>query len=206
MRKITSTISTELRPVTSDEVTSVESTGAPRRFKVARPRLQRPAGNDSRAPVNAAVLDAPVPTRQEAKIVGFGPMARVTTSFGEVYAQTLREGDRVRTKDGNFLKITSVNRMTLDADYLKYHPAALPVVIRAGALSPGLPSADLMLAPHQQVSKDQRIPGAPFQRAVDAIGRPQVYRKPEPMITYTTFHCGRPATVQCEGVWIDTAP
>ncbi|MGR3661859.1 MAG: Hint domain-containing protein [Paracoccaceae bacterium] len=184
----------------------MESAGAPRRFKVARPRLQRPAGNDSRVPAKAVGLDAPLQTRHEAKIIGFGPMARVTTSFGEVYAQTLRKGDRVRTKDGNYLQIMSVNRMTLDADYLKYHPAALPVVIRAGALGPGLPSADLMLAPHQRVNQNQRIPGGQFQRAVDAIGRPQVYRKPEPMITYTTFHCGRPATVQCEGVWIDIAP
>jgi hypothetical protein len=133
-------------------------------------------------------------------------MSRITTSFGEVYAQTLRAGDRVRSKDGNFLQIMSVNRMTLDGDYLKYHPTAQPIVIRAGALSPGLPKADLTLAPYQTVHRNQRIPGERFDRAIDAIGRPQVYRKPEPIITYTTFHCGRPTTVCCEGVWIDTAP
>lgn len=198
MRKLSSVKSSSTESVTSDDVISTESAGQPRRFKVARPRSQRPAGN---TPGDQVATD-----RKEAKIVGFGPMSRITTSFGEVFAQTLRKGDRVRTKEGNYLRITAVNRMTLDADYLRYHPAALPVVIRAGALGQGLPVADLTLAPYQSVNQHQRIPGGKFARAIDAIGRPQVYRKPEPIITYTTFHCGRPATIQCEGVWIDTAP
>lgn len=197
MTKFTSAEGTSAKPVMSDAVKSAEPASRPRRFKVARPRLERPAGS--------AEASAPK-KRQEARIVGFGPMSRVTTSFGEVYAQALRIGDRVRTKDGNYLQISSVNRMTLDGEYLKYHPGAQPVVIRAGALGSGLPKADLMLAPHQTVNQSQRIPGERFARAVDAIGRPQVYRKPEPIITYTIFNCGRPATVCCEGVWIDTAP
>jgi hypothetical protein len=197
MTNFTSVESKSAQFVTSDAITSAEPASRPRRFKVARPRLDTAAGN------------AEVPAtkdRLQARIVGFGPMSRITTSFGEVYAQTLRAGDCVRCKDGNFLQIKSVNRMTLDGDYLKYHPAAQPIVIRAGALAPGLPTADLMLAPYQTVHRNQRIPGERFDRAIDAIGRPQVYRKPEPIITYTTFHCGRPATVSCEGVWIDTAP
>ena len=61
-----------------------------------------------------------------------------------------------------------------------------------------------MLAPYQTVHKNQRLAGVPFHRAVDAIDRPQVYRKPEQMITYTIIDCGRPAVVLCEGIWCDT--
>lgn len=197
MMKFMSAVRTSTKPVMSDAVKSVEPAIRLSRFKVAPPRLKRPAGN----------VEAPVAKpREQGRIVGFGPMSRITTAFGEVYAQTLRVGDRVRTKDGNFLPVTSVKRMTLDGDFLKYHPGAQPVVIRAGALGPGMPKADLMLAPDQTVNQSQRFPGQRFARAIDAIGRPQVYRKPEPIITYTIINCGRPATVCCEGVWIDTAP
>lgn len=175
----------------SKEQMCADTAASPRRFKVVRPRLDRPAGNIE---------------QQQRKISGFGPMSRITTSFGEVYAQTLRRGDRIRTKEGNYLAIQAINRLTLDAAYLQYHPDALPVVIRAGALGVGLPIADLMLAPCQSVHRNQRYAGEPFSRAIDAIGRPQVYRKPEQIITYTVFHCGRPATVLSEGIWMDTAP
>lgn len=181
----------------SEAVKNIETTSQPRRFKVARPRLDRSAGN---------VESKPVRQKNTAQIAGFGPMSRITTSFGEVYAQTLREGDRVRTKEGHFARIMAIKRMTLDSDYLKYHPEAQPVVIRAGAFGFGLPAADITLAPHQRVHLDQRLPGGRLERAIEAVGRPQVYRRPEQIITYTVFHCGQPTVVNCEGILMDTAP
>ncbi len=89
MTNFTSVESKSAQFVTSDAITSAEPANRPRRFKVARPRLDTAAGN------------AEVPAtkdRQQARIVGFGPMSRITTSFGEVYAPTLRAGDRVRCK------------------------------------------------------------------------------------------------------------
>lgn len=181
----------------SINVPNAESTQQPRRFKVARPRLEKAAVGDAQ-PASAKP--------KKCQLAGFGPMSRVTTSFGEVYAQTLREGDRVRTKNGEFARIMSVKRMSLDTDFLKYHPEAQPVVIRAGAFGFGLPAADLTLAPYQRINLDQRLPGGRLEYAIQAIGRPQVYRKPEQIMTYTVFHCGRPTAVISEGIWIDTAP
>lgn len=193
----TSVKSTIGKRVMSEAVKDIETVTQSGRFKVARPRLDRVASNDANKPVR---------TPQTAQISGFGPMSRITTSFGEVYAQTLREGDRVRTKDGHFARIMAIKRMTLDSDYLKYHPEAQPVVIRAGAFGFGLPAADITLAPHQRVHLDQRLPGGRLERAIEAVGRPQVYRRPEQIITYTVFHCGKPTVVNCEGILMDTAP
>lgn len=133
-------------------------------------------------------------------------MTRVTTAFGQVYAHTLRERDRVRTKNGDFLAITKIDRMTFDENYLKYSPDAQPILIRAGAMARGIPAVDILLAPHQRMS------GAPLSllqganKAMDALGRPHVCRKSELMITYTTVHCDKPAQICCEGLWVETTP
>jgi hypothetical protein len=175
--------------ITSDVIDKSET--APRRFKIASPEPKAKV-EDGNTNLN--------------HITGFGPLSRITTSFGLVYAQALREGDLVRTQSGDFIKIAAINRITLGHGYLKYHPGALPIVIRAGAFAVGLPVADLTLAPFQKLSQSQRFMGGRPIRAVDAIGRAHVYRKPEDIITYTVFHCGKRATVLCEGVWVETAP
>ncbi len=162
-----------------------------RRPEVAAARSASPAGNRERS-LN--------------QLIGFGPMSRVSTSFGEVPAQALRERDRVRTKTGEYLEIQKIDRITLDEDFLQYHPGAQPILIRAGALANNIPKADLVLAPYQQIDKSQPCLQASGNRAVDTLHKSHCMRKIEPMITYTIFHCGRPATVNCEGLWIDTAP
>ena len=167
------------------------SLNEPRRFKIAESRPDR------RTDTEDGHLD---------HIVGFGPMSRITTSFGAVHAQTLREGDLVRTKVGDYLKIVAINRITIGNGYLKYHPGAQPIVIRSGAFGSGLPVSDLTLAPNQKITAGQRFMQGNIKRAIDAVGRSHVYRRPEEIITYTIFHCGKRAAVLCEGIWIDTAP
>lgn len=135
---------------------------------------------------------------------GLGPMAKVQTSMGEVYALALRKGDRVRTKSGEFLPILAVNRIQLDREYLSYHPGALPIQIRAGAFGVRVPATDLLLAPGQKITRNQSVGVVAGTRAVEAVGRPQVCRAPEPMITYTQIHCAKPTSVCCEGLWVDT--
>ena len=137
---------------------------------------------------------------------GFGPMARISTAMGPVFAQTLREGDRVKTKSGEFLKIVAIKRVVLDSEFLNRHPEAMPITVHAGSFSRNVPSADMILAPNQKFHKSQALMGFTCENATDALKKPGVMRKAESMITYTTFHCGQPAAVLCEGMWLDTAP
>ena len=136
-------------------------------------------------------------------IRGFGPMTRISTSFGEMYAQTLRERDMVRTRSGDFARIERVDRLVLDEEFLRYHPQALPIRIRAGAFGRNLPAQDVTLAPFQPISSGQPFTGPKVGRAVDALGRPSVMRVAEPIITYTQIRCARPVSVLAEGLWID---
>lgn len=137
---------------------------------------------------------------------GFGPMARISTAMGEVYAQTLRKGDRVRTRDGGFRPIVDVKRILLDEDFLHHHPGAQPVLLRAGAFARNVPAVDTLLAPGQKIHKRQAVMAPVCDTASDALHKPGVIRKNEPMITYTVIHCGAPTAVCCEGLWVDTAP
>jgi Hint domain-containing protein len=132
-------------------------------------------------------------------------MAGVMTSLGSFPAQVLRERDRVLTKSGQYLPITVVRRMTFDADYLGYHPGAQPILIRTGALARGVPAADVLLAPYQKIHPEQTFCKPGLKLAIDALQQPHVCRKPESMITYTTISFGRPATICCDGLWIDVA-
>jgi hypothetical protein len=138
-----------------------------------------------------------------ANLKGFGPLTRISTSFGEMHAQALRERDMVRTRNGGFVKIERVDRVVLDEGFLRYHPEALPIRIRAGAFGRNLPSHDVVLAPFQAISASQPITGARVSRAMDALGRPSVMRVPETIITYTIIKCERPVSVLSEGLWID---
>jgi len=144
--------------------------------------------------------------KKSTRLCGFGPMTRITTSFGEMHAQTLRERDMVRTRRGEYKKIEWIDRIVLGEDYLKYHPKAQPILIRAGSLGRNLPRQDVMFAPHQPISPQQAFTGSTPKCAIDTLGRPNVMRKTEQLITYTLFHCGEPTSVMCEGMWVDVNP
>lgn len=132
---------------------------------------------------------------------GFGPMSRISTSFGDVPAQVLRERDQVRTATGGFAQISKVERYVLEADIFDKCHDATPVLIRAGALGSGLPKHDVIVSPRQLIGVGQNGTGARFHEAAELLARPGVLRKPEAMFTYTRIHCDKPAIVRTEGIW-----
>ena len=137
---------------------------------------------------------------------GFAPLTRITTSFGEVHAQALRERDLVRTRSGEFKPIRWIDRIVLDESFLIRHPDAQPVLIRANALGRGLPRADILLSPRQPIAPIfNQLPGT-AKTAADLLSRPGVYRKTENTMTYTLFHLGAPDYVMTERFWVHVSP
>ena len=133
---------------------------------------------------------------------GFAPMTRIATSFGHVPAVALRERDLVRTETGAYLQITRIDRISLDEEFLRYHPDANPVMIRAGSLGKDRPANDILLSPRQDICGRQNdLPGEKIA-AGDLVGRPNIHRMPETSIVYTLFECGEPACVLTEGLWV----
>ncbi len=176
------------RPGKSD----LGAVGAPLTGKAAGQGLRR-TGKPARAPMRWS-------------LPGFGPMTRITTSFGEVHAQALRTRDLVRSRSGEFKPIVWLDRIVLDDAFLRLHPDALPILVKAGALGRGLPKGDVTLSPRQPVPAAENHLPSSVRTAADLLNRPGVFRKPETTLTYTLFHCGEPQTVLTEKLWVHVAP
>ena len=145
------------------------------------------------------------PLETEWTAPGFGPMARVATSLGDVPALALRERDVARSAEGDFAEIVQVDRLKLDAAYLAHMPGAHPVVIRAGALGAGRPRADIAVSAGQEIGIGHSAADVRFFRAGQLLGCLGILRCPEEMVIYTTFACERPVTVEVEGIWAKLA-
>lgn len=149
-----------------------------------------------RARRRSAVAAAPM----KWTLPGFAAMTAIACSFGNVPAAALRERDMVRSRTGGFVPIVRVKRSVLDQDFLRRHTDALPVCIRAGALGPGLPEADVLVSPAQMLSA---LPGrlATPRRAGDLLSMPGVFRKPDTGLSYTQVLLASPGEVCSHGLW-----
>lgn len=128
------------------------------------------------------------------------------TSFGGLPVQVLRLHDPLRTTDGTIQRITWIDKIQLEEEFLAKFPDAQPVMIRAGALGPNLPAQDIMVSPHQKVAVQTGGYTTELRTARDLLGRPGVMRQAQKLVTYYMFHLGQPAKVTVDGVGIHTAP
>lgn len=158
---------------------------------------------DGAAAAQRASLASQAAQQAFGRIEGFGPMARIMTNFGEVHAHVLRKGDMVRTADGTYKCIETIDRIKLDEDFLQRYPTALPIRVRKNALGQGLPKVDMIVAPYQSLHVGPSHAADAQVKAAELLARPFVDRVRELQITYTTFSVGEPARVYCEGVAVD---
>jgi hypothetical protein len=137
---------------------------------------------------------------------GFCWNGRITTSFGDMPVQGLRLRDPVRTNDGAFAAVAWIDQIHLDEDFLNICPDAQPVLIRAGALGSNNPKVDVTVSAHQKVCVTPGSYSPEFRYARDLTDRPGILRKPELGLTYYLFHCGKPAAVMLEGLFVSVTP
>jgi len=96
---------------------------------------------------------APAPLRATppAGAASFLAATAIATPDGPRPADSLREGDLVLTMDEGPQPLTHVARQALSGAELFLWPGLRPVQVRAGALGPGTPRADLWLSPDHRV-------------------------------------------------------
>ncbi|SIT76993.1 Hint domain-containing protein [Pontibaca methylaminivorans] len=75
----------------------------------------------------------------------------IATPGGEVAIEHLRAGDIVLTRDSGPRPIRWIGSRLLDQSTLAASPHLRPVRIRAGALGPGQPRADLVVSPQHRI-------------------------------------------------------
>lgn len=137
---------------------------------------------------------------------GFGPMTRIETMIGPFPAQTLRVGDRVRTREGAFAQIRWLDRVVLDEEFLHRHPEAQPVMVPAHAFGRDTPKSDILLSPGQKIFSERFLAHRGPRTAEELLDAGSAHRRPETMITYTMFICERPVEVKVEGLWAPLEP
>lgn len=81
----------------------------------------------------------------------------IETSSGPRAIETLRPGDLVVTRDHGLRSIAWIGHRHLDGHRLDLCPNLRPILLRAGALGPGLPERDLTVSPQHRILVTSRI-------------------------------------------------
>ena len=136
---------------------------------------------------------------------GFSGKARISTTFGDLPMEALRLRDTVRTYSGATARVQLVDKIHLDAELIRQHQSALPIRIPAHSFGPGKPLRDLVVSPGQEICPDAHV-AAVFLKARDLRGRFYLDLTQSAGLTYYRFHCGEPAILRVEGIWIRVQP
>ncbi|MGX9355546.1 Hint domain-containing protein [Roseobacteraceae bacterium S113] len=114
----------------------------------ARMRFDEETGDGNGAHVSETVG---IVTFELGLIPCYTPGTCVTTMRGQVDVAELVAGDQVLTRDNGFQPLRWVCKTHLGRKRLAAEPDLAPVLIRAGALGPGLPQADMWVSPQHRM-------------------------------------------------------
>ena len=140
----------------------------------------------------------------------FVPGSLIATPRGERLIESLKVGDRVITRDNGLQDIKWIGQRCLSEVDLLLSPRLRPVMIRAGALGPGVPEADTMLSPnHRVLVSDGLAAPHPDERAnliaaMDLIDLPGIDVMDPQDTTYVHIILARHEVVLCNGAWTES--
>ncbi|MDO5643928.1 MAG: Hint domain-containing protein [Paracoccus sp. (in: a-proteobacteria)] len=135
----------------------------------------------------------------------------IATANGARPVESLRAGDLVLTRDRGLRPLGWAGRSPLSAHQLDLAPNLRPVLIRAGALAPGLPARDLVVSPQHRVlirsAIAERMTGTPeaLVAAKHLIAMPGIEVLPgEAGVVYHHLLFDRHELVLSEGTWTES--
>ncbi len=105
----------------------------------------------------------------------------VQTEQGDMLVEDLREGLRLKTKDGAFMPVRKVLSKCVTAEEMRANPKLYPIRICAHALGHGLPKRDLLVSRQHRMLVESRIVKRMFGQdgvlvpAVKLLALPGVY-------------------------------
>ncbi len=140
----------------------------------------------------------------------FVPGTLIATPKGELLIENLKVGDRVITRDNGLQDIKWIGQRFLSEVDLLLSPRLTPVMIRAGALGPGVPEADTMFSPnHRVLVSDGLVAPQTDEKAVlvaamDLTELPGVELMDPQDTTYVHMIFARHEVVLCNGAWTES--
>lgn len=168
--------------------------------------------SDDREDGVVTFLDGSTMTFEEIEnvIPCFTPGTMIATPRGERAVETLREGDRILTRDNGIQEIRWIGQKRMTGRDLARTPHLRPVLIRAGALGNGLPERDMMVSPnHRVLMASDRAELYFAEREVlsaakDLVGMAGIHRLDVIATTYVHFMFDRHEVVLSDGAWTES--
>lgn len=136
---------------------------------------------------------------------GFAGKCRVSTVFGDLPIEALRPRDDLRTYAGSSAHVQKVDKIHLDAEFLRAHQSALPIRIPVHAFGQGRPAQEMIVSPGQEICTDSHV-ASRFLKAKELQGRFSPDLTYSAGLTYYRFHCGEPTIVRVDGLWVRVSP
>ena len=143
-------------------------------------------------------------------IICFTPGAMIATPTGERPVETLREGDKVFTRDNGFQEIRWIGRRDLAPHQLTMMPAYQPILVKAHALGHNLPDRDLMLSPNHRVLLSGSRAALNFGESEvlvavkHLVGRPGIERMQVGRVSYVHMLFDRHEVMLSNGAWTES--
>ncbi|MDP3861240.1 MAG: Hint domain-containing protein [Phaeovulum sp.] len=140
----------------------------------------------------------------------FTPGALIETKVGPVPVELLRIGQKVLTRDSGYQSIRWIGRRALAARDLAANPGLQPVLISAGALGNGLPSADLLVSPQHRMLFSRPRADLLFGEAevlvaaLHLVGRRGIARARRDSVTYLHIMFDAHEIILADGAWTES--
>ena len=140
----------------------------------------------------------------------FTPGAMIATPKGEVRVESLREGDRVITRDNGIQEIRWTGNRTLNRAELAEGDNLKPILIKAGSLGQNLPERDMLVSPQHRVLVTGETPQLYFEEsevlvaAKHLVGKQGVSIMDTMRTTYIHFMFDRHEVVLSDGAWTES--
>lgn len=140
----------------------------------------------------------------------FTPGTMIATPRGEVPVESLREGDRVITRDNGIQEIRWTGNRTLNRAELAEGQNLKPILIKAGSLGRNLPERDMLVSPQHRVLVTGETPQLYFEEsevlvaAKHLVGKQGVSVMDTMRTTYIHFMFDRHEVVLSDGAWTES--
>jgi hypothetical protein len=154
---------------------------------------------------SSALRRSVIKSRDLARLRSFGPDTLIETDRGLLPAREIRRNDRLRTSGGEYAGIAWLDRLHLDAAFLRSVPELKPVLICEGDLG-FAPLRNVVLSPQQFVWDRQVGDGGDFRPAAEVTSHPRLFERRDVNVTYISIVCHAPLVIEAEGLWVSLVP
>jgi hypothetical protein len=141
----------------------------------------------------------------------FTPGALIETDRGQRPVESLREGDRVLTRDSGYRPVLWTGRRDLGLAEQIVRPELTPVMIAKDALAPGVPSRDMLVSPQHRMlltgARAELIAGETevLAAALHLTARPGIRRLgPVAPVSYIHILFEEHEIIRADGAWSES--